>query len=474
MKIENKICLRTVIKIDCCLDSPLLIGSGENEKTDSDQLLTADGMPFIPGSAMAGAMRSYLENVMGRNEAASLFGTLGWIQQNEEERKTSENVVDMQSRIYVYDSRLNDYRIIQRDGVRLNERKTAEENMKYDMEAIEPGVSFCTRLEILIRENDVGDGLNETFARDMERIRCIISGMESGGLRLGARGNRGFGKLNVLNSRFRVFRMDSIDDFEEWLNWNWDDEFNFSDMTENGCGEAKEVANVKEHCLTIPLRIKTTLMIRDYSTQIWSKEDLEPSGEIMDDYGQLTLGEGTAVIPGSSWAGAIRSYIAGLVQQIAGCNSWQNAQKLLEPFWGSWESNESKESLRASRIIVDETRINGGHKLPVMRNAVDRFTGGSAKGALFRETLWAGGTVNLTIHWSDRGLKDYEPKALCGLLMWAVQGLRDGFLTVGGETGVGRGIFELIGDVHLDGQPIQEEKPYLLAASQWCRQSKKG
>ena len=108
------------------------------------------------------------------------------------------------------------------------------------------------------------------------------------------------------------------------------------------------------------------------------------------------------------------------------------------------------------------------------RTAVDRFTGGAAKGALFGETLWAGGNVLLTVHWQEQGLDEQEKNALPGMLLWAVQGLNSGLLTVGGESGVGRGIFEPAGDVLLDGQEIEEEKEkqYLQAAAHWCRRQK--
>lgn len=472
MEKENKICGRIVTKILCRLDSPLLIGSGEDRRTDSDVLVTADGIPLIPGSAMAGGMRAYLEETAGRQEAEDLFGTLGWVQQTEAERETAKLVPDYQSRIFVYDALLPNRGVIHRDGVRLDERKTSKEYMKFDMEAVETGADFCIRLEVCIREKNAEKDINAAIERDLGRIRCIVSGIESGALRLGARRNRGFGKLKILWGGYRVFQMDCRCDFEAWLDWNWGDESAFSQKEKKDWNELKLLKNEKGHCLEIPLRIQGTLLIRKYGAHAWDKETNEKAkDEIAVDYGQLLLEDGTAVIPGSTWAGAIRSYVAGLVRQIAGFDTWEQAQKALEVFWGTWAPGEEKkqEKLWASKVIMDETPIIGGHYLPVRRTAVDRFTGGAAKGALFSEGLWAGGKVNLTIRWSDRGLPPGGSEALCGMLLWAIQGIKDGLLAVGGETGVGRGIFEPAGNVYLNGQPMQEEKPYLLAAAQWCR-----
>ena len=57
--------MKTVIKrlvfyIQIQLESPLNVASGEDEWTDADILLDFDGNPFVPGSSLAGAMRSYI------------------------------------------------------------------------------------------------------------------------------------------------------------------------------------------------------------------------------------------------------------------------------------------------------------------------------------------------------------------------------------------------------------------------------
>ena len=51
---------RLVLYIQIQLESPLNVASGEDEGTDADILLDFDGNPFVPGSSLAGAMRSYI------------------------------------------------------------------------------------------------------------------------------------------------------------------------------------------------------------------------------------------------------------------------------------------------------------------------------------------------------------------------------------------------------------------------------
>ena len=78
VKRGNRIRLRIYIGISGELSSPLLIGSGKEEQTDMDVLMTHDKVPYIPGSALAGVLRNYIENHMGGQEADNLFGTSGW------------------------------------------------------------------------------------------------------------------------------------------------------------------------------------------------------------------------------------------------------------------------------------------------------------------------------------------------------------------------------------------------------------
>lgn len=466
---ENKICARICMEIRGSLDSPLLIGSGENEHTDLDILMTSDGTPFVPGSALAGALRSYLEANMGVGDAEDLFGTLGWGLRTEENRRIQKETQEYQSRIFVYDTLLKNANVTVRDGVRLDEYKTSEENAKYDMQVVENGVEFEVRLEILIRDREEkknGD-LETALKCDLSRLRCCVSGMETGNLRLGARSRRGFGKLKLNQVQYRIFRMNQVTDFETWLDWDWQAMSAFEGGSKWDLNKLGDISG-EEHCMRIPLRIKDTILIRRYGTDPWGKS--HKTGEVQEaDYGQLTLLDGSAVIPGTTWAGAIRSYLAGLVKEFGQLDSWEEAQETLEPFFGTWVGHDEK---KASRVIFDETKIKGGHRMPVVRNSIDRFTGGAAKGALFSEMLWAGGKAELEIRWSERELKETEHQVLCGLLLWAAYGLNNGLLAVGGETGVGRGIFQEEGTVRIDGSKIEDTQKYLRAAAGWCRRLK--
>lgn len=50
--------------------SPLRLSGGKNDRTDNDLMLDSRGLPMIPGSALAGVLRSRLP----REDADLLFG----------------------------------------------------------------------------------------------------------------------------------------------------------------------------------------------------------------------------------------------------------------------------------------------------------------------------------------------------------------------------------------------------------------
>ena len=114
--------------------SPLRLSGGKNDRTDNDLMLDSRGLPMIPGSALAGVLRSRLP----REDADLLFG-----------KNTVGN--DMtESAVLVGDAALPagaKVRFTHRDGVGLDERKIAIPKAKYDFETAECSVPCLTSLD---------------------------------------------------------------------------------------------------------------------------------------------------------------------------------------------------------------------------------------------------------------------------------------------------------------------------------------
>ena len=63
---------RTYYKLVMQLKSPLSLGSGISDNTDSDVLLDSRGNPFIPATSLAGGIRHSLD----AETAGKLFGDI--------------------------------------------------------------------------------------------------------------------------------------------------------------------------------------------------------------------------------------------------------------------------------------------------------------------------------------------------------------------------------------------------------------
>lgn len=498
----NKICGRMLVRIKGTLASPMLVGSGENKETDMDAALGADGMPFIPGSSLAGVLKSDYDSRKKYSKIIDdtfLFGS----------PQFKKGEISYQSRIFVYDTTLGDEntRLFSRDGVKLNQYKASQDMSRFDMQMVPAGTCYTMRLELLVREalleqysqranreqhhssqsanrEQYFSILSAIWEQDKRNLMASLESMGQGFLRLGARTSRGFGRLAMEEVKCRTFDMGTPDAYQEWLDWdqNWESERFFSKadvLFKEGkpCVEpASEECLSKKHCFSASFSVANTLLIREYRTGLEDKLD----------YGQLTVMSPAdkspkAVVPGSSWAGAVRSYLAERIVELGGADSWEAAQRRLDPFFGTWAVFGQRDKLAGSAVIFEESVIEDGRFLTLVRNSIDRFTGGAANQALFCERVCAGGKLELQIRWQERGeldgtafrgrdLSQKEHKILCGLLLWAYFGLQHGILPIGGETGVGRGILIPVGGALLDGKELEQES-CLRAAADWCNHS---
>lgn len=135
----EKIKSKKYYRIEFVLDSPLMIGAKQKERTDQDLLTDVCGKPFIPGSSLAGIYRSRL--LMEEGEEKMYFGDVPDYEEWEESRKQkgsqtqkeskTNSAENKSSRIIVYDAVLKTGEkphITRRDFVALDEYKTAKKS----------------------------------------------------------------------------------------------------------------------------------------------------------------------------------------------------------------------------------------------------------------------------------------------------------------------------------------------------------
>ena len=377
-----------------CL-SPLAIGSGAGEFTDKDVLLDSDGKPYIPGSTMAGVCRHYLETAFGPDTAdvRDLFGGI-------EGNKSDE------SRIAFYDAFLKGgFRKGFRDGVRIGEDGTAEDTGKFDCETVEltgKDSYFTFRVSV-----------DKCTGADKELLGRMIAGINGGGIRLGHKAARGFGRVCLSSLREKT-----VATARDYIGFTWD-----------GLKEEPDfLTEAKERSYAVTFRNRSFLTVANNAT-LEKKEDggLINAEPVKD-------ASGRAVIPGSSWAGVFRHHF-GTILRRSGALDGAAREEFLDRVFGSTE--------RASQLIFDESVLDGAILMQQTRNAIDRFTGGASDKKLFTNQFAFGGTLTLRVSLRP-GLTEEETARVKNLIDLTVNDLDDGTLNVGAQGSVGAGMLKKI------------------------------
>ena len=444
----GKIIKKHYLKITFQPDSPLCIGSGRNDITDQDILRDARGIPYIPGSAVAGVLREACQGIMDDKAWKYYFG---YSSTNTGNKVKSDNDI-IESQIIFYDATLvgdnkdkdgnPKYRISQRDGVALNEYKSAKKQAKFDQEILEGDCKFQTFIEISEEQSDV----NEKVKAD-EVLTNIAKIWKETDIRFGAKTTRGYGKICNVEIIGKNFDFTSKDEISSWLDFNifeensWENAILYEDMLNTLMKD--NIWTLKDNNrLSLKLRLEGGLSIRRYSTEC-SDEESSPDQE------QLTTlkfdkngSEEVAVIPGTTWAGAI----GHRMEELIDCSKVKKVERGKDDiqtynYFGTVNSKVKEKSL----IYFNESKLTGGQFKKMSRNAIDRFLGSTAEGALFTEKIYIGGETTLDISFGD----PYDTAVVysddfINALAATLTDLHEGYLAVGGATSVGRGIFSIL------------------------------
>lgn len=197
-------------------DTPFAIGSGEKGFT-VDRLIVRDalGLPYIPGSSLAGVLRHELDPMDKSEEVKKLFG----FQSKDDGQGSRINFssahligadgktvieglqdIDLDSGYYSYFQKLPE-----RDHVRINHKGAVDGHGKFDEELVHKGARFAFNIELS------GD------ASDQQAWQHVLSLIHYPLFRLGAGTRKGFGKLKVISCKTRVFDLEKNTDLLAYL-----------------------------------------------------------------------------------------------------------------------------------------------------------------------------------------------------------------------------------------------------------------
>lgn len=412
--------------------SPLRLSDGDGEETDSDIRLDSRGLPYIPGTSLAGVLRSFLEE----EKAKRIFGDIDI----PESVWTNTNVA-MSSRVIVSDAVMapetekSHAVILNRDGVGLDDWGQAIKGAKYDFQAIETDRPYYAVLEWTGDDAEEDEEINEI-------IEPLLRSLKNGGVSLGARTTRGYGEM-AMDIRKKVFTFP--EQVEEWLSYYPLTERFDAEETVEALNDADTPFSAMYHNIRIEFVMHDSFNIRVNTARAERLED----GTVPDSI-PLMDSKGRPVIPGTAWAGAFRHHMHRILRE---CNldsdAYENEVRRMDYECFGLSQERGKTHIK-SRVHFSETTIEGGNVNTIMRNAVDRFTAAPKNTGLFTNQVWTGGTGALRIR-IDHRVSNQDIR----LILAAVYDLGHGLLTIGGEAGIGRGVIGITNLV-LDGQDKNE------------------
>jgi len=440
---------KLLYSISLKLESPLIIGCGEDEHSDLDVIRDAEtGKPLIPATSLIGVFSSYLEKGLEKlietdgqlkKNFHYLFGYRGIFADQTKDNKDENNPEqkrEYQSALQCDDVILEKYgEPVLRDGVKIDPiTNTAKNKSKYNYEVVEGDHDFIINLEITLR----ADCDKDVFKK---LINTICLGIKSSDIRLGAKTNKGFGKLQLIKVDLAELDFKNGKDVYQWLAGK----YNYSPVR---ISPSYEILN-KKFKIDAWFKIKNSFLIKSYSDNpadpdaVHIKRDSEP------------------VLPGTSVMGAIQHRARKIMNTIA--KDKLPVNDLIENLFGFVREEKVIDEIPAQkgRVLVEETIINKENVAQEIqtRIKIDRFTGGTVSGALFEMIpLWQK-SDHRVIHIIVTVKVDQNLTWAPGLFLLILKDLWTGDLPIGGEKNIGRGVLQGVSaEVFENNQKIAELK----------------
>lgn len=406
----NSVVKRIVYRVELLFVSPISVSSGYEGMTDSDVLRDYDGNPFISGSSIAGAFRAYVQS---KNNGNDIFGFA-----NDEDGKMSP--------VFISDLKFNKSETDIRDSVALDDNKITKEGAKFDFEVLQGNSKGYFYIELTIREKDNEELLVST-------LNEIFNGIHLKEIRLGSNKTRGYGIIDIDQIKKREFTKNNFLDYRDcYREPFWKKNVKAYDLDYSTKGHWM--------CIEVPLRLKGGISIRKYAVK-----KNAPDFEHITDHG-------CPVIPGTSIMGALRHRIKEIIKELDKDSSYGlYPNKMIDEMFGFVSGKDA----HISGVIVDEMVIEGAKALEMTRTGISRFENSARNGALYKEKTYVDGVFTLRLSVCR---ENPNVEWIIGILLLAVKDLQNGFLAVGGQTSIGRGIFEANGPLTIDGEENKEDE----------------
>lgn len=436
---------RHVARIVIEAATPLMVGSGDKSvETDSEVAVDANGLPFIPGSALAGVLRHAAG--VRPDEASALWGYVDgddgrgsrlFFSEARLIGKEGEPVDGLNPSVtddHFYDSLT--FGLPVRHHVRIGHRGTAENAGKYDNRVVLKGVRLCFEVEAIGTDRD-----DESAAA----IADVVGLLSRGDVRFGGGTRSGYGEVKLISATGRTYDLESAADFEAYA------ALGTRLSASIPGGESIVAAPQADGCEVISLKLRpdSFFLFGAAQTDLSGDADMMPVTEKVVEWngGKPTISEAERLlVPASSVKGAIAHRTAFYYNKLKGI--WADAGSLadhvgqrneaVQDLFGYQEEGGSRK-LHRGKVMISDVLLKDGRKDKLLNHVkIDRFTSGAEAGALFTERVATSDSIELKV--VIESAADVKPMSRKALFM-ALRDIAKGMLPLGGGVGRGNGIF---------------------------------
>jgi CRISPR/Cas system CSM-associated protein Csm3 (group 7 of RAMP superfamily) len=438
--------------------TPIAVGSGEKDViTDALVATDVNGLPYIPGTALAGVVRS----MIGEEKSRKYFG----YQEGSKKGQGSEiifteakilnskgEVIDGLNIKAIDDELLMNYKELPiRQHVNITDKGVAKEHGKFDEQIVFAGTRFSFELEMVS-----GDKEDENF-------KTILSQLLNNTFRIGSGTRNGFGEVEVIDLQKRSLDLSDANNLKDYLDKS--SALN-SDFWSKDYSKPERITNTDEWT-----EYKLALQPDDFflfgSGFGDDEADMTPvkGKKVNWSSGKGVLEENLVLIPATSVKGALSHRVAFYYNKLKGfCVREKDGEFVrdkeaecgnkniaVQTLFG-YESQDEKIQQRGNLIFSDIIEKKETKENILNHVSIDRFTGGAIEGALFTEktSFGKGQTFEMSILAKKDALKDNDVK---NALENALKDICSGMLPLGGGVNRGNGVFKE--SVTKNGEPLQ-------------------
>ncbi len=426
---------RTCARVIFTALTPLKIGSGNtNLVTDAMVCTDANGLPYIPGSSLAGILRHGLSD----REKNAFFGTenhgstivLSDANLVYEGGKVVEGLLPNKSHFLTMYSNLPI-----RQHVRIGHSGSAEKRGKYDEQVVFAGSRFCFTIELL----------SKTGA-EIDSFKSIFSNMMRKDFRVGGGSRKGFGQIKLDSIRYVELDLSKKEDLSCYLEKtsSLNDQTLLTRMISLSLPASK--TNLWE---TIKIELKPEDYFLFGSGFGDDESDITPVFESRVEWNddEPSIIKKSTLIPASSVKGAIAHRTAYYYNQLS--QRYADGENSLSELTGS--KNEAVRQLfgcvgtqaegsSRGKVLFSDVYLEKTTEKTFDHVVIDSYTGGTLEGGLFNEkVLETSGHFTLEVIVEKSAFEGDEnvEKAFKS----AIKDLCEGFLPLGGGVNRGHGCF---------------------------------